>query len=80
MAGSDPQPETITAAAAHASRVHLGVGIPLLTIGLAIYFVRMWFRIRPAWRVGAEDYCITVGVVGSPNYPSEGHIPRLTCL
>lgn len=54
---------TVSEAAAHASRVHLGVCIPLLTMGVLIYLFRMWHRVKPAWRVGAEDYAITLGAV-----------------
>lgn len=57
------EPVTVSEAAAHASRVHIGVCIPLLTLGVLIYLVRMWHRMKPAWRVGAEDYTVTLGVV-----------------
>lgn len=66
MAEVGREPVPISAAAAHASRVHLGVCVPLLAIGLAIYCVRMYMRIRPVWKVSAEDYCITIGVVSYP--------------
>ena len=63
MADSAPQPVPISAAAVHASQIRLGVGIPLLAIGLGFYFLRMWLRMKPVWRISAEDYCISIGIV-----------------
>ncbi|CAI4218965.1 unnamed protein product [Parascedosporium putredinis] len=52
----------ISADSARGSRVYIGVTTPLLAIALATYALRMYVRMKPIWRVGWEDYFITVGV------------------
>ena len=69
-AGGPPMPPVdgspyfpISERAAHLAVVHLAGTTPLLVIGLIMFVVRIWIRIRPAWRISWEDYVFTLGVV-----------------
>ncbi|KAH8178404.1 hypothetical protein LIA77_03486 [Sarocladium implicatum] len=55
----------ITERAAHLAVIHLAGTTPLLFIGLLMFVVRIWIRIRPAWRISWEDYVFTLGVAAA---------------
>ncbi|KAK0614592.1 hypothetical protein B0T14DRAFT_528770 [Immersiella caudata] len=46
---------------AHLSRVFVGVTSVLVVLCTLTFFVRMYQRIRPVWKVGWDDYFIVVG-------------------
>ena len=43
--------------------IHLASTSPLLAIALAMFIARLWIRIVPTWRISAEDYVMSIGVV-----------------
>ena len=52
--------------AAYLGRVHMGVTIPLLTLCLVPFFIRLYVRVRPVWQVGWDDCFIVLGFVRDP--------------
>jgi hypothetical protein len=53
----------ISERAAYLSRVHVGVTIPLLTLCLITFYIRLYIRARPQWRFGWDDGFIVAGFV-----------------
>ena len=69
MAGPPKPPEDgspyfpVTGRAAHLAKAHIGVTTPLLAIALLMFGARIWLRTKPVWRIGWEDYIMSIGVV-----------------
>ncbi|KAK4445774.1 hypothetical protein QBC34DRAFT_357697 [Podospora aff. communis PSN243] len=51
----------ITPHAAYLARVHFGVTVPLLALGLISFSARCYIRTWPQWRVGWDDLLIALG-------------------
>lgn len=46
---------------AYLSRIHIGLTSTLLLFASITFFIRIYQRIRPVWKMGADDYFIIVG-------------------
>jgi hypothetical protein len=49
--------------AAHLGRVFYGVTVPLAVLATTAFFLRVYQRTRPTWKVGWDDWFILVGFV-----------------
>lgn len=61
----EPMLFPISERAASLARIHIGVTSTLLALALALFGLRIWVRTRPVWRVGKEDYIMSICVVSS---------------
>lgn len=48
------------------SQIMIGLTSTLLLLGSICFFIRIYQRIRPVWKMGADDYFIILGYVGFP--------------
>jgi len=55
----------ISARSAYLAQVHIGLTSTLLLLGTLAFCVRIYQRIRPVWKMGADDYFIIVGFVSA---------------
>ncbi|KAF4458135.1 hypothetical protein F53441_70 [Fusarium austroafricanum] len=55
----------ISERAANLAIAHLSITSPLIAIGLVMFGLRIWLRIRPVWRVSWEDYSMAIGVAAA---------------
>jgi hypothetical protein len=53
--------------AAHLSQIYIGLTSALLLLASITFFIRIYQRIRPVWKMGADDYFIIVGYVSHHN-------------
>lgn len=49
--------------AASLAMTHIVVTSTLLGLGLVMFLLRVWLRVRPVWRISWEDYVMAIGVV-----------------
>jgi hypothetical protein len=60
---ADPIQFPVSALDHHATKVFLGVTMPLLALSLATLTSRIFFKVRASLRIELEDYLMVLGFV-----------------